>query len=993
MLTRLQDFVRGDKTMKALLNMAGRHSCTRIVLLLLTGFQALTCLGQLSDPGPIGYGDGVFHPGTNGYASLPAGVVQDLNYQQDFSVEVVLNIEACAAGGRWPNVLAKKVSPPLADAGFALSINQGQFKTVGQQIYASVADGAHQANVSSRSYQGIVHAVMTWNITTRELRLYANGAFEGSVTNTLINPANLKNSTDLKLAAPSSGQPLQRDILLARLWNRRLSDAEVANIWADFDTTGQHDLPADFDRSALVSEWLMQDLNDATHLKDSQGTNHLQLHGAAALWQANGPLVLKSPANGATGVPKSVTLKVAGGLGSLGARPVRPPRAIRPQRLAVIPVLPLQYQLQIDEANTFDSPALKSSGWLTCYGTWKPVLKPATQYYWRAQVRDSSLTSTPSGYTTTNSFVTKDANTWYVRPGVYTSNDGDTGAPIAKAGVYGTQDGTTYSNAWNGIQSIVWGEGGVEAGDTVYICGMHYYTMKSSSWVGLQGQVYIPESGYSPDYPITIRMDLATDPGTLWGAGVNQINGGGTWTGPDTNGVYSSADLRYPADYCLSGTNLVLLNRETAPTWQGDYGASFTTGGKWYVKMPDGGSPAGRVCTSTFGYQLNLGRSSNILFYNCRLYNVPPLNDIANFDARSDTQTQLPRSSHITFDGCDLRYNAEISLTQGNDHWTIRNSELSFGPYGVYTLLFNAPETGANYLTVENSYIHDMGTARFPHVDGHAVGVQGGDGHLVQGNRIENTGSAIVFWTGAQPMRNNTICYNFIKNIHIDQNSGDGIGISGDNTYSVPGLRTGFKVYGNIIMNTGIGGNQSWQGHGISCNSPDFVDIYNNVIYQCPTGIGLTPQNYPTQARVVNNIVVNSTNRFLLVLGTGLSTNLLIDYNLYFPAANASSAQFTVLYGSHDQHSIFTNPSFVSSAPAVATDFKLAPTSKAIGAGTPINPLYNFGGSPQVPDGVLPDIGAFEDFATYAQAQSAVGVGSKSHLKLRGGVKALSPAK
>lgn len=933
--------------MKQLFDMVGQRSRTRVVLLLLIGFQAIACHGQSN--GPTGYGDCIFNPGTNGYASLPASLVQDLNYQQDFSVEVALNIEACTAGGRWPNVLAKKISPVLTDPGFALSIYQGQFRTVGQQIYASVADGAKQASVCSRSYQGIVHAVMTWDVTNEVLRLYMDGGLEGSVTNTLINPANLTNATDLKLAAPSSEQPLQRDVLFARLWNRRLSDAEVTNIWTNFNSTGQHQLPAGFDRTALVSEWLMQDLNDATHLKDSQGINHLQLQGTAALWQANGPLILQFPTNGATGVSKSVTLEVAGGLGSVGATPVRP----------------LQYQLQIDEVSTFDSPALKSSGWLADYGTWKPVLKPSTQYYWRAQVQDSSLASTPSSFVATNSFVTKGTNIWYVRPGVYTNNDLDTGAPIPEAGVYGTQDGTSYSNAWNGIYSIVWGEGGVEAGDTVYICGMHYLTMNVPYWAGSQGLIYIPESGYSTNYPVTIRMDLTNDPGTLWGAALNLLNGGGTWSGPDANGVYSSTNLRFSADYCLSGTNLVLLNRESAPTWQGDYGASFTTNGIWYVKMPDGGSPAGRVCVSGFGYQINFARSSYILFYNCRLYNVPPNDDSANLNPNSDTQTQLPHSTYITFDGCDLRYDSEISPSQGNDHWTIRNSELSFGQYGVYTMIYNRA-TGANYLTVDNNYIHDMGTARFPAADGHAVGVQGGNGHLVQNNRIENTGEAIAFWTSYQPMQNNTIRYNFIKNIHITLNSGNGIDISGDNTLSVLGVRTGFKIYDNIIMNTGLGGTNSWDGFGISCGLPDFVDIYNNVIYQATTGIAVLSMNYPAQARVVNNIVVGATNNYVAIVGTAASTNLLVDYNLYYPVANASTSQFVVEYNSHDQHSLFANPSFVSTNPSVATDFMLAPNSIAIGAGTPINPLYNFGGSPQVPTNLAPDIGAFQNYVTGA---------------------------
>src|SRR5215469_8960175 len=141
----------------------------------------------------IGYGDGVLHLGTNGYASIPDGQFQGFNSQTNLSLEVVLNIEAHAAGGRWPVLLGKKSSPPFADAGFALSINQGQFKTMGQQLYATVADGTSQISVSSRSFQGIVHAVMTWDCQAKVLTLYMTGALEGSATNLLLS-ANLQNT-------------------------------------------------------------------------------------------------------------------------------------------------------------------------------------------------------------------------------------------------------------------------------------------------------------------------------------------------------------------------------------------------------------------------------------------------------------------------------------------------------------------------------------------------------------------------------------------------------------------------------------------------------------------------------------------------------------------------------------------------------------------------------------------------------------------------------
>ena len=55
------------------------------------------------------------------------------------------------------------------------------------------------------------------------------------------------------------------------------------------------------------------------------------------------------------------------------------------------------------------------------------------------------------------------ATTWYVRPA---------------GGTYGNEYGTTYADAWDGILNVVWGVGGVVAGDTLYVCGSHYYDIQ-----------------------------------------------------------------------------------------------------------------------------------------------------------------------------------------------------------------------------------------------------------------------------------------------------------------------------------------------------------------------------------------------------------------------------------------------------------------------------------------------------------------------------------
>ena len=45
------------------------------------------------------------------------------------------------------------------------------------------------------------------------------------------------------------------------------------------------------------------------------------------------------------------------------------------------------------------------------------------------------------------------ASDWFARP---------------EGGSYGSEDGSSYLNAWDGLQNVVWGLGGVQAGDTLY---------------------------------------------------------------------------------------------------------------------------------------------------------------------------------------------------------------------------------------------------------------------------------------------------------------------------------------------------------------------------------------------------------------------------------------------------------------------------------------------------------------------------------------------
>ena len=74
------------------------------------------------------------------------------------------------------------------------------------------------------------------------------------------------------------------------------------------------------------------------------------------------------------------------------------------------------------------------------------------------------------------------AANWYVRP---------------SGGSYGLANGTSYDNAWNGFASIVWGTGGVTAGDTLWLDGSATYSERLNiATSGTSGNPITIDGGY-----------------------------------------------------------------------------------------------------------------------------------------------------------------------------------------------------------------------------------------------------------------------------------------------------------------------------------------------------------------------------------------------------------------------------------------------------------------------------------------------------------------
>jgi hypothetical protein len=914
-------------------------------------------LGIIAHADTPSRGDGFLYLGDSGYAYLSDAEMMDVDYLRDFSVEVVVRIEAHQAGGRWAAFIKKGGDLLLrqpSSAGFAIGTREGNSQSFAKFVAAKISDGQNYLSIESpQSYQGYVYAVLTWEVGSKTMTLFINGELVAGKSNAMISSSLIKNAEELRIGR--GDYELRRNVFLARLWNRALSASQVANLWAAFSESKRHTLPQAFDRTSLVSEWLMDETCEVVsrpgtvRLRDSAGANPLRLVPNARLIQAEGLLAPVYPPDRADDVDKSVILRASGGRQSLGESCTRP----------------LQYYFEIDESPTFNSPARRWSGWTAHYAQWKPVLKPNASYWWRVKVRDSGVPPEESAFSDVQRFTTRGPSTWYVRPLVDRDKAvDDLVNQVADQGVYGRQDGTSYEDAFNGIPNIKWGEGGVEAGDTLYVCDTHVYTA-TNDYVEPPVVGYIKESGYSSEYPITIRMDCPSHQGRLCGFALDnrrQVS----WIGPDGNDVYYTSDLRDGAAVESYDQDYRWLDRETRATWPDHPGAVCNLDredapgavGVVCVKMSDKGSPDGRVYAPDMGFQCDLGRSSYVRFSRCSFFN-----SVVARDANTVTRSEELPSHHIVFEDCDLGYKSGtlLNLSEGMSGWIVRNCDLHDAADGVTT---SSPGQAYNLL-VERCRIYNIGAPNFPNDDAHAIGIQNGANHIIQHNHIWNVaGSAIEFWSSKETMKNMTVRYNFIHDTTgLANTSASGIVISGDSD-ATAGKRTGFKIYNNIVMNTAGSDAEWWRGWGISSNSMDSTEIYNNVLYHTYHGLRLVTTSpdpgFPVKARVYNNMIVGPRGEYAHVEGvSGPWKELYWDHNLYYPATDVRTRFLFTQNVARDARSVLADPRFVAAVPNEPDDFQVQADSQAIDAGVDVNVAEDFSGV-EIPQGEAPDIGAFE---------------------------------
>ena len=521
---------------------------------------------------------------------------------------------------------------------------------------------------------------------------------------------------------------------------------------------------------------------------------------------------------------------------------------------------------------------------------------------------------------------------------------------------YGNGDGTSYEDAWSGLLNVIWGPGGVEAGDTLYVCGLHLHVMQTRH--PPIDTVIFPVTGHGEKRRVTIRGDYADDPGVLWGAAGVQYE---DWK-YEGNDVWS---IRLPgqcyADWFfqdITAHSWVVLDKadriEEVADNPGSHYYSGDRGDRLYVHLTDSGDPTGRVYINRFGYRFDLDDIRYITFRSLKLYNI------SGFCQPSWTV------SDVEWNNCIFLYGDYFILRfYDNQHnMRIMNCEIGWGGNGIYCISTtnNAPRN----FVIRGNDIHDIGVRHLnQNSDAHAIGTQGLCDALIEHNVCKSTGTGISLYAFTnQVMKNNIVRRNVVMDTHM---------LGGANSRGIETMcdndslseKTGNLFYQNIVINADM---------GFRFTHEDEQKAWNNVAYNCGTGF-VFPRSYGdygSRVQLRNNIIYGSVKHHIFYhSGAPLDSKVTMvdsDYNLFYPdgpnkfycypeeGSFHDWQAFTQRDFVYDPHSIVADPLFVDPKNA---DFHLQPGSPCKDAGVDVGLTTDFEGNP-MPQGSAVDIGVYE---------------------------------
>jgi hypothetical protein len=553
---------------------------------------------------------------------------------------------------------------------------------------------------------------------------------------------------------------------------------------------------------------------------------------------------------------------------------------------------------------------------------------------------------------------------WFVRP---------------YGATYGAGNGTSWTNAWAGLDKVVWGRGGVQAGDTLWIGGVHGDL--GSGYIGTHTLLTVGAAGANGK-PVTIRGDCSSlDPSytdgiiyrtqrrftTGWeDTGINGVKKISLYGG--CGSVYEDRTLmnRTPVR-CSSPPLLTELAAFQPGDWYNDHSSVYL-----YAKPQNGGDP------NTHVYLINIGDAA-IIIASKDYISIKNISIYGGF-------VSLTSARQVVIDKINVS-NAYygVSAYGSCDNLTVRNCSIDMVGNGIYLIMANGLYTNnslieRNIITNVQRIGNGVGAP-----DQHAIGIQDGLNHIARYNQIKNAATAVTGYgdTGVHDFSMD-VYGNYAEDIYrlgtgFDANPSSAHGCAFDYHGPSTGKIT-IKIYNNIankVENSGIR----------VAPSPD-ATIYNNILDKCNIGIYTSCDSMRgilNKADIRNNIITNTTDygrglpvvfQYMVSDEYPYPTNFVSDYNCYYPNATdkniffnrkfssspMSMASWAANIGNQEIHTQTLSPQYVNKGGNynLPSDFEVSLYSPAILSGIDVGLTQDLAGNPIIPVGSSVDMGSYQ---------------------------------
>lgn len=508
--------------------------------------------------------------------------------------------------------------------------------------------------------------------------------------------------------------------------------------------------------------------------------------------------------------------------------------------------------------------------------------------------------------------------TWFVRPD--TSHNS-------------IRNGTSYENAWGGWASIVWGAAGVNAGDTLYVCGRH--ESATSLAVG-------NHTASTKATAVIIRGDYSGDPGSIVFT-ANAFVNARRFTEYRKLTVVGNANSCFYL-YDPSGVTIDSCDLSAGyagVSFGGDISFSdFTiTKNKIHdlagVVNVNGRGIAGLISTTS-------RTLTNIVISGNEIYNCP--------DASIRLSIESAAWDTTKFIG--------VTVEDNDIHDCGGTFQFRSGPADTVT----TPTLFSKNLVVRGNKVRRCGTIAGPSGMHGSLSVSGWDGALIERNVLHDN---YVTGAGIQTAKNKNIRirFNDIRRIKSGTPSSqfqngfpiDGNGIFFDNK-TINGIAYGNYIEGLVstgITNSGTGlafwdgtdatyvGNivvDCYRGASYGAGTESGNKILNNTFINCGIGVlKVGAESLAGSIEVKNNLLVNCAVGFSI----GENPSIYADYNQIH---GSTTNYIGITAGAHD---LYTDPRIAATGIPTAN-------SPCIGAGTPMPPTlldyhgFRFAGRPTI---------------------------------------------